>query len=86
VGSSDSCTSCATGGRIYGVTRSSSKLTTTLKFFLDQRLSTIPQHQWTSKLLGFDFHIEFNLGATKVMVDPLSHHDTEEVGETMALP
>jgi hypothetical protein len=49
-------------------------------------LSTIPQHQWTSKLLRFDFHIEFNPRAAKVMVDPLSHHDTEEVGETMALP
>jgi hypothetical protein len=26
-----------------------------LKFLLDQKLSTIPQHQWASKLLGFDF-------------------------------
>uniref|UniRef100_A0A8I6WK04 Uncharacterized protein n=1 Tax=Hordeum vulgare subsp. vulgare TaxID=112509 RepID=A0A8I6WK04_HORVV len=26
-----------------------------LKFLLDQRLSTIPQHQWISKLFGFDF-------------------------------
>jgi hypothetical protein len=28
-----------------------------LKFLLDQRLSTIPQHQWASKLLGFDFQV-----------------------------
>jgi hypothetical protein len=26
-----------------------------LKYLLDQSLPTIPQHPWTSKLLGFDF-------------------------------
>jgi hypothetical protein len=30
-----------------------------LKFLLDQCLATIPQHQWVSKLIGFDFRIEF---------------------------
>jgi hypothetical protein len=30
-----------------------------LKFFLDQRLSTIPQNQWVSKLFGYDFSVEF---------------------------
>jgi hypothetical protein len=30
-----------------------------LKYMLDQRLSTIPQTQWVSKLLGFDFRVEF---------------------------
>jgi hypothetical protein len=30
-----------------------------LKFLLDQHLATIPQHQWASKLIGFDFRIEF---------------------------
>ena len=29
-----------------------------LKFLLDQRLSTVPQHQWLSKLFGFHFTIE----------------------------
>jgi hypothetical protein len=33
-----------------------------LKFLLDQRLSTTPHHQWASKLLGFDFSVEFKLG------------------------
>lgn len=28
-----------------------------LRFLLDQRLSTVPQHQWASKLLGFDFGV-----------------------------
>jgi hypothetical protein len=40
-----------------------------LKFLLDQRLSTIPQHQWASKLLGFDFRVEYRPGATNVVAD-----------------
>jgi hypothetical protein len=28
-----------------------------LKFLLDQRMSMIPQHQWASKLLGFNFTV-----------------------------
>ena len=31
-----------------------------LKYILDQRLSTIPQHQWVSKLLGYDFSLNIN--------------------------
>ena len=30
-----------------------------LKFMLDQWLSTVPQHQWVSKLFGFDFSVEY---------------------------
>jgi hypothetical protein len=30
-----------------------------LKFILDQRLTTIPQHTWVSKLFGYDFQIEY---------------------------
>jgi hypothetical protein len=26
-----------------------------LKYLLDQRLATVPQHQWVGKLMGFDF-------------------------------
>jgi hypothetical protein len=29
-----------------------------LKFLLDQKLATVLQYQWASKLLGFDFHVE----------------------------
>jgi hypothetical protein len=48
-----------------------------LKFLLDQCLSTILQHQWVSKLLGFNFHVEYKPGATNFIVDVLSRHDTE---------
>ena len=33
-----------------------------LKYLLNQRLSTIPQHQWLSKLFGFDFTVEYRPG------------------------
>jgi hypothetical protein len=56
-----------------------------LKYLLDQRLSTIPQHQWASKLLGFDFKVEYKSSATNIVADALSRRDTAEAGELMAL-
>jgi hypothetical protein len=56
-----------------------------LKFLLDQRLSMIPQHQWVSKLLGFDFRIEYKLGISNVVIDALSHRDTEESATLLML-
>ncbi|WVZ89613.1 hypothetical protein U9M48_035992 [Paspalum notatum var. saurae] len=47
-----------------------------LKFLLDQRLTTIPQHHWVSKLLGFDFSVEYKPGASNVVADALSRHDS----------
>lgn len=54
-----------------------------LKFILDQRLATIPQHHWVSKLLGFDFTVEYKPGRTNVVVDALSRRD-EEVAAVQA--
>lgn len=48
-----------------------------LKFMLDQRLSTIPQHQWISKLFGYDFKIEYKPGKLNVVADTLSRRDSE---------
>ncbi|WVZ96603.1 hypothetical protein U9M48_042219 [Paspalum notatum var. saurae] len=48
-----------------------------LKFLLDQRLATIPQHQWASKLIGFDFTVEFKPGHTNIVADALSHRDAD---------
>jgi len=55
-----------------------------LRFLLDQRLTTIPQHQWASKLLGFDFVMEYKPGAMNVVADALSRRD-EGQGELLAL-
>jgi hypothetical protein len=57
----------------------------TLKFLLDQHLSTIPQHQWARKLPGFNFKVEYKSGATNIIVDALSWRDTEVGCELTAL-
>lgn len=49
-----------------------------LKFLLDQHLFTIPQHHWVSKLMGFDFTVEFRPGRVNVVADALSHRDQED--------
>jgi hypothetical protein len=43
-----------------------------LKFLLDQRLATIPQHHWVGKLLGFDFSVEYKASRTNTVADALS--------------
>jgi len=48
-----------------------------LKFLLDQRLATIPQHHWVRKLLGFDFVVEHKPGVQNI-ADALSKCDTSE--------
>jgi hypothetical protein len=55
-----------------------------LKYLLDQRLATIPQHHWVGKLLGFDFSVEYRSGATNVVADALSRRDQDD-GEVMAV-
>jgi hypothetical protein len=50
-----------------------------LKFLLDQRLSTVPQHQWVSKLLGFDFAVEYRPGRLNLVADALSRRDEDMV-------
>ena len=49
-----------------------------LKFLLDQRLATIPQHHWVGKLPGFDFSVEYKAGNTNTVANVLSRRDTEE--------
>lgn len=46
-----------------------------LKFLLDQRLSTVPQHQWLSKLFGFDFDVEYRPGRLNTVAVALSRRD-----------
>jgi hypothetical protein len=48
-----------------------------LKFLLDQRLSTIPQHTWVSKLFGYDFSVEFNPNKNNTVTDALSWRDED---------
>jgi hypothetical protein len=55
-----------------------------LKFLLDQRLSTVPQHQWISKLFGFDFTIKYRPGRLNTVADALSRRDIEDVTDDVA--
>ena len=50
-----------------------------LKFLLDQRLATIPQHHWVGKLLGFDFSVEYKAGRNNTVADALSRRDTDDI-------
>lgn len=47
-----------------------------LKYILDQRLSTIPQHTWVSKLFGYDLEVEYRPGRFNSVADALSRQDT----------
>ncbi|WVZ63184.1 hypothetical protein U9M48_012838 [Paspalum notatum var. saurae] len=56
-----------------------------LKFLLDQRLSTVPQHQWMSKLFGYDFTVEYRPGRLNTVADALSRRDADVGEATSAL-
>ncbi|KAK1679514.1 hypothetical protein QYE76_040362 [Lolium multiflorum] len=48
------------------------------------RLSTVPQHQWISKLFGFDFTVEYRPGRLNTDADALSCRDSEDVTDDVA--
>ena len=54
-----------------------------LKYMLDQRLSTVPRHQWISKFFGFDFAVEYRPGHLNTVADALSRREPEEPRSAM---
>ncbi|GKB00087.1 putative mitochondrial protein [Tanacetum coccineum] len=50
-----------------------------LKYVLDQRLTTPFQSKWLSKLLGFDYEIEYKKGADNAAADALSSIERQGV-------
>ncbi|KAJ3690866.1 hypothetical protein LUZ61_020030 [Rhynchospora tenuis] len=57
-----------------------------LKHLLDQRLSTIPQHTWVSKLFGFDFQVEYRPGKANTVADALSRRNEEPTLHALSSP
>jgi hypothetical protein len=53
-----------------------------LKYLLDQRLTTIPQHQWISKLIGYDFRVQYKPGTSNTVADALPRRDAGEDGQS----
>jgi hypothetical protein len=49
-----------------------------LKYFLEQRISSQEQQKWVTKLFGYDYEIIYKKGKDNVMEDALSHKYEEE--------
>jgi hypothetical protein len=48
-----------------------------LKYFLEQRLSSEEQQKWVTKILGYDFEIVYKKGKQNVVEDALSRKDED---------
>ena len=48
-----------------------------LKYFLEQMLSSEEQQKWVKNMLGFDFEIIYKKGKQNVVVDALSRKDED---------
>jgi hypothetical protein len=57
-----------------------------LKYLLDQRLPTIPQHAWVNKLFGYQFTAEFKPGRQNVAADALSRRDEAGTVHALSIP
>lgn len=57
-----------------------------LKYLLEQRVGTPTQQKWLSKLIGYDFRVEFRAGKENLAADALSRQeDITEQGTLWAI-
>ena len=48
-----------------------------LKYFLEQRLSSEEKKKWVTRMLGYDFEIIYKKGKQNVVADALSRKDAD---------
>lgn len=57
-----------------------------LKFLLEQRLSTLFQQKWLAKLMGLDYEICYKKGKENLVADALSRvHENDQQGELIEI-
>ena len=56
-----------------------------LKYLLDQRITTTLQQKWLTKLLGLSYEIQYRKGKENVAADALSRRASKEEGDCTEL-
>jgi hypothetical protein len=58
-----------------------------LKYFLDQQLSSLEQNKWLTKMLGYNYQIIYKKIKDNIVVDALSRqHEEDESLFSLSLP
>ena len=57
-----------------------------LKYLLEQRITTLDQQQWVAKLLGYDYEIQYRPGRENTAADALSRKPASPILNNLFVP